>query len=77
MSCNKCFQSTCYCQPVVSNTIVNSDVAGREGLSAKSILIQAGKLPVNATDQQFTDYIKGEPGKDGADGQQQYKNTEW
>lgn len=76
--CNKC---SCYnCNCITQQTNLISDQAGRDGLSAKDILISIGKLPTNATDNQFYDSIKGEkgdPGTNGLNGGGVYLNTEW
>lgn len=64
--CNKCKYNSCTCSNIVSSTTINSDQAGRDGLDSKEVLIRLGKLPANATDQQYENYIveqaKGEPG---------------
>lgn len=85
--CNICNQYNCCCNStVVNRTDINSDQAGRDGLSAKATVIKTGRLPANATDEQFADYIKGDKGAkgdpgingiNGLDGQQEYSNTEW
>lgn len=75
MSCTKCNQRSCNC--VVSNTTINSDQAGREGLSAKATVIKTGRLPVNATDDQFAEYVKGKKGDPGSNGKQVWKKTDW
>lgn len=78
--CNiKCPDCGCF----INNTTINSDQAGRDGLSAKQIKINLGQLPSDATDQQFLDSMKGakgDPGKDGKDGLNGggiYLKTEW
>lgn len=58
--CNICNQYNCCCNSfVATNTKIISDQAGRDGLSAKEILIKIGKLPSNASDEDFSNYIKG------------------
>lgn len=74
--CLKC--ENCGC--VINNTTIKSEQAGRDGLSAKQIQINLGKLPENATDQQFIDSItgpKGDPGKDGLNSGGIYKKADW
>ena len=78
MYCNKCNYSYCNCSTAVTQrTTIISDQAGREGEGIKQILIKTGRLPSNATDNDVIEYMKGDSGQDGVDGQQEYENTEW
>lgn len=84
--CNTCrkYGHYCRCSTVVSNTTINSDQAGRDGLSAYDIAIRTGKF--TGTEAEFIDWNRGEkgdkgdkgdPGEPGLNGDSVYTNTEW
>lgn len=57
--CNICNVYNCSCRSASVTNQITSDQAGRAGLSAKQILINIGRLPANATDADFANYIQG------------------
>lgn len=64
--CNKCNCNNCNCRNRVSqSTVINSDQAGRDGLSAYDSAIRTGKIPSNWTEAQFVEWNKGEKGDPG------------
>lgn len=69
IKCNK-IETMCGCKSptIVNNTTINSEQSGKDGLSAKEIIINLGKLPEGATDLQFENYIKGPKGDKGDKG---------
>lgn len=75
--CNICNQTICCCHPSVTNNNINSEQAGRDGLSAKRIMELNGKLPPNSSDAQFIEAITGPPGPPGINGGGVYLETEW
>lgn len=78
-TCNNNYTNCCCSSTVVSSTTINSDQAGRDGLDAKDILIRLGKLPTNASDNQFYEEIKGDKGDQGESGYTPYVgvNDNW
>lgn len=67
--CNKCKYTSCNCGSVItSSTTINSDQAGREGLSAFESAKRVGEIPINATEQEFIESLKGDKGDPGENG---------
>ena len=88
IQCNK-IETMCGCisPTIVNQTTINSDAAGRDGLSAYDIAVRTGKF--TGTESEFADWTKGQkgdkgdkgdqgiPGASGSDGQQEYERTDW
>lgn len=81
MHCNKCNICNCSCSRLASKTIINSDQAGQDGLSAYDIAVRTGKF--TGSEAEFVEWNRGEPGppgppgEDGAIGEQAWTLTEW
>lgn len=84
MYCNKCrnIYSRCCCSSKpINNTIINSEQAGQDGLSAYEIAVFTGKF--TGTESEFVDWNRGEkgdkgdPGPQGESGDSVYSLTEW
>lgn len=56
--CNKC---SCGCNQATRQININSETAGRDGLSAYQIAIKTGEF--TGTEEEFVNYIKGQNGK--------------
>lgn len=54
---------------IVKNTTINSDQAGRDGLSAYESALRVGKIPPNYTEDQYIEWTKGEQGIQGPQGE--------
>ena len=66
-NCNNCRRpiNSCSCTINVRNTTINSDQAGRDGLSAYQIAVLTGKTTATS-EAQWVDEIQGaREGKDG------------
>lgn len=69
-SCNKCKKNIqkCCCIKNITNTTINSDFAGRDGLSAYEIAVKLGKF--SGTEEQWVEWNKGDQGIKGDKGDQ-------
>lgn len=61
--CDKCANCNC---GYVSNTTINSEQAGRDGLSSYDIAIRSGQF--SGTESEFVEWTKGKQGSKGIDG---------
>lgn len=65
--CNKCnnYNNRCRCISNI-NTTINSDQAGKDGLSAYEIAVLTGKY--SGSENDFPEWLKGEKGDQGIQG---------
>lgn len=65
--CNSCnnLYANCHCiSPVISSqTVINSEAAGRDGESAYNIAKRLGKIPSTMTEGEYIDSLKGADGE--------------
>ena len=64
--CNTCrnIYARCGCTPAVKSTVINSDQAGRDGLSAYEIAVRTGQTTASTE----AEWIEELHAADGADG---------